>query len=190
MSVELLKGLASVKTNGSSVKLGIDHLLLTGNVWPAVIESYIPISDCAHTFIYDYTYESIAGNYFYIGIERFDINKATGSNNCCIYQVVTNGAVHSKRRVRGTVNLNQVISSTNSNRTAYIRLRILNNWTGSSVSGATAKIYHLSVRELFGDEKPYITKTGILHADQFWEEFDTASLGKAGNADAKCFYEY
>jgi len=43
MSQELLQGLGSVKTNGSSVKIEDDHLLFTGNTWPSVTESYIPI---------------------------------------------------------------------------------------------------------------------------------------------------
>ena len=111
MSQELLQGLGSVKTNGTSVKFEDDHLLFTGYIWPTVVETYIPISNCEHTFEFDYTYESDAGNYFYIGIERYDINKATGSNSCCIYQVATNNVEKTKTRVRGTVNLNQTISS-------------------------------------------------------------------------------
>jgi hypothetical protein len=42
--------------------------------------------------------------------------------------------------------MNQDTSS--GNKTAYIRLRILNQWTGSSGSNVTAKIYHLSLREI------------------------------------------
>ena len=85
MSQELLQGLGSVKTNGSSVILKNDYLLFTGNIWPSVAETYIPIQDCTHTFEYDFTYESDAGNYFYIGIERYDANKETGSNASTVY---------------------------------------------------------------------------------------------------------
>jgi hypothetical protein len=40
------------------------------------------------------------------------------------------------------------ITTSSGNSTAYIRLRILNQWTGSSGSNVTAKIYHLSLREI------------------------------------------
>ena len=191
MSVELLQGLGSVQTNGTSVVVEGDHLLLTGRVWPTVTETYIPILDCTHTFIYDYIYESVAGNYFYIGIERYDINKATGSNSCCIYQVATNNSAHSKRRVRGTVNLNQAISSSNTNKTAFVRLRILNNWSGSSAQNATAKIYLLSLKEMIGEEKTSITKTGQTKTSSVFEVGEgKTSLDKYGNINTVQLYEY
>lgn len=190
MSVELLQGLGSVVTNGTSVKIEDDHLLLTGYIWPSSTEAYIPIIDCTHTFIYTYTYESIAGNNFYIGIERYDINKATGSNSCCIYQVNTANVAKPKNTVTGTVNLNQAISSSNTNKTAFVRLRILNNWSGSSASNATAKIYLLSLREIMGNEKISITKTGQTQAGVFWEGYEKTSFGKYGDVDSVSFYEH
>lgn len=191
MSKELLQGLGSIKTNGSSVILEDDHLLITANIWPSLTESYIPITDCTNTFEYDFIYESDAGNYFYIGIERYDKDKATGSNSCCIYQVATNNAAKTKQRVRGTVNLNQVISSSNSNKTAYIRLRILNQWSGSSGSNVTAKIYHLSLREITETtNKINIKKTGQLNTDTLWEGFNPASFNKLNVAESNNFYEY
>ena len=190
MSKELLQGLGSVKTNGTSCIIEGGHLLFTGYIWPTVTESYIPISDCTHTFIYTYTYESIAGNYFYIGIERYDKDKATGSNSCCIYQVATNNTAKSKQTISGTVNLNQTISSSNTNKTAFVRLRILNNWSGSSASNATAKIYQLSLREIMGGEKISISRTGITTASSFWENYSKTSFGKYGDVDSSSFYEY
>lgn len=191
MSQELLQGLGSIKTNGTSVIFENNHLLFTGYIWPTVLETYIPIQDPTHTFEYDFTYENDTGNYFYIGIERYDINKATGSNSCCIYQVATNNTAHGKTRVRGTVNLNQAISSSNTNKTAYIRLRILNNWTNSSASNATAKIYHLSLREITDTtNKISITKTGLLKSDTFWEGFNPASFNKLNVVEGGIFYEY
>ena len=91
-------------------------------------------------------YENDAGNYFYIGIERYNEDKATGSNNSCIYLKSGSNTAVSKGRRRGTVNLNSVV--VNDKKTAYIRLRILNQWTSSSGSGVTAKIYKLSLREI------------------------------------------
>lgn len=195
MSVELLQNLGSVKFGQSGSYAGTttyngDHLLFTGYIWPTPIESYIPIIDCTHTFRYDYIYENIAGNYFYIGIERYDKDKATGSNSCCIYQVATNNTAHtSPTRITGTVNLNQTISSTNTNKTAFIRLRILNQWSGSSATNATAKIYRLSLREMIGDNKIKIYKTGILTSDTFWENSDRARVNDYDVVESKEFFE-
>ena len=191
MSKELLQGLGSVHTNGTSVKLENGYLLFTGNVWPTPIEAYIPIADATHTFEYDFTFESDAGNYFYIGIERYDVDKATGSNSCCIYQIATSNTAYGKTRARGTINLNQAISSSNTNVTSFIRLRILNNWTYSSASGVTAKIYHLSLREITETtNKINITKTGILNSDTFWEGFNPASFNKLNVVEGENIYEY
>ncbi len=191
MSKELLQGLGSVKTNGTSVKLENGYLLFTGYIWPSVIETYIPIEDCTHTFEYDITFESDAGNYFYLGIERYDLNKATGSNSCCIYQIATNNNAKTKQRVRGTVNLNQTISSSNTNKTAFIRLRILNQWTNSSGTNVTAKIYHLSLREITETtNKISVLKNGQLKSDTFWEDYQTASFNKLNEVEGNILYEY
>lgn len=189
MSQELLQGLGSVKTNGTSVKLENDYLLFTGNIWPTVTEAYIPIEDKTHTFEYDIIYESDAGNCFDVGIERYAPDKTTGSNSSCVYQIVTNNAEKTKQRVRGTVNMNVTTSSGNS--TAFIRLRILNQWTGSSGTNVTAKIYHLSLREITETtNKIDITKTGQLHADTFWEGFNPAGFEKLNIVESNQIYEY
>ena len=189
MSQELLQGLGSVKTNGSSVKMVKDYLLITGNVWPSATESYIPIQNCTHTFEYDFIYESDAGNYFYIGIERYAADKTTGSNASCIYQVSTSNTAKTKTRIKGTINLNQDTSS--GNKTAFIRLRILNQWSGSSGTGVTAKIYHLSLREITETtNKINITKTGILQTDTIWEGFNPAGLNKLNVVESNQIYEY
>ena len=189
MSQELLQGLASVKTNGSTVKLEEDHLLFTGKEWPSVLETFIPISDYTNTFEYDIVYESDAGNYFYIGIERYAADKTTGSNSSCIYQIATNNSAKTKQRVRGTVNLNQDTST--GNKTAFIRLRILNQWTGSSGTNVTAKLYHLSLREITNiQNKNHLSKTGILNTDTFWEGFNPAGLNKLNVVETNQLYEY
>lgn len=189
MSQELLQGLGSVKTNGTSVIIENDHLLFTGYIWPAALESYIPIIDKTHIFEYDITYESDAGNYFYVGIEKYAPDKTTGSNASCQYVIGTQNAAKAKQRVRGTVNMNVTTSSGNS--TAFIRLRILNQWSGSSSTNVTAKIYHLSLREITEtSNKISITQAGQLKSDTFWENFDPASFNKLNVIESKTLYEY
>ena len=189
MSQELLQGLGSVIPNGSSVKLENGYLLFTGYIWPSVKESYIPIQDCTHTFEYDIIYESDAGNYFYIGIERYAADKTTGSNSSCIYQIATSNAAKTKQRIRGSVNLNQNTSS--GNKTAYVRLRILNQWTNSSGTNVTAKIYHISLREITETtNKILVAKTGQLDSDTFWEGYDKAGFNKLNVVESNYLYEY
>ena len=189
MSKELLQGLGSVQTNGTSVILEKDHLLFTGNIWPIATESYIPISNYANTFEYDIVFESDAGNYFYVGVERYAADKTTGSNASCIYVISTSNTAKAKQRVRGTINLNQDTSS--GNKTAFIRLRILNQWTSSSGTGVTAKIYHLSIREITETtNKISITKQGQLKTDDTWENFNPASFNKLNVVESNNIYEY
>ena len=191
MSVELLQGLGSVVSNSNTVIKNTDHLLFTGYIWPTPTESYIPIFDCTHSFRYDFVYENVAGNTFYIGIERYDKDKATGSNSCCIYQVATSNAAHTTpTRVTGVVNLNQTISSENTNKTAFIRLRILNQWSGSTATNAAAKIYRLSLREMISDNKIKIYKTGILTSDTFWENCDRARMSDYDVVETNQIYEF
>lgn len=189
MSQELLQGLGSVIPNGSSVKRENGYLLFTGNIWPSVTMSYIPIQDKTHVFQYDIIYESDAGNYFYLGIEKYAPDKTTGSNGSCQYIISTQNTAKTKQRITGTVNMNVTTSSGNS--TAFIRLRILNQWSGSSGTNVTAKIYHLSLRELTDTtNKISIKKNGQLTADIFQEGFNTAGFYKTNKVDGGQFYEY
>ena len=189
MSQELLQGLASVKTNGTSVKIDGDHLLFTGNIWASPLETYIPIQDPTHRFEYDIIYESDAGNYFYIGIEKYAPDKTTGSNSSCNYLVATNNAAKTKQHIHGTINMNVTTSSGNT--TSFIRLRILNQWTGSSETGVTAKLYHISVREITDTtNKISVKKTGQLTADTFWENLNPTSFTKSNVVEGGQIYEY
>lgn len=192
MSTELLQGLASVQIDGTNVKLENGYLLFTGYKWPTATVQYIPISDCTNTFQYDIEYESDAGNYFYIGIERYNEDKATGSNACTIYQVATNNTAKARQRIRGTVNLNAIIA--NDKKTAYIRLRILNQWTGSSGTGVTAKIYRISLKEIPANQSssigPSILKNGQLKTNSVYEGFSITSFGKSNVVETDTLYEY
>ena len=188
MSKELLQDLGSVKTNGTSVKIEDDHLLFTGYVWPTATEQYIPIEDCTHTFEYDIIYENDTGNYFYIGIERYNEDKATGSNSSCIYLKSGSNSAISKGRRRGTINLNQIV--TGDKKTAFIRLRILNQWSGSSGSNATGKIYKLSLREITETTNKIAVKpNGIITSDTYWEDYSPASFNKLNVVEANNIYE-
>ena len=42
---------------------------------------YVPISPLGKTYYYDITYSNTSGNQFYIGVEKFDSNKKSGSNS-------------------------------------------------------------------------------------------------------------
>ena len=195
MSRELLQGLKSVKTNDTTVKIEDGYLDLPGKAdgsgtWPSVTQSFIQIDNCQDTFEWDIVYQSDAGNYFYIGFERFDINKATGSNNDCIYIISTQNVAKAKQHVKGTINFNQTISSTNTNKTAFIRLRILNQWSYSSGTGVGAKIYHLSLREIDDNDKTNITKQGQLISNAFWEGFNPVYAKRSRAIGGNEIYEY
>lgn len=189
MSKELLQGLGSIIPNGTSIQLKDGYLLWTGNVGYRSAVSYIPIDDYTHTFEYDITYESDAGNCFDVGIEKYAADKTTGSNSSCSYMIATNNAAKAKQRVRGTVNMN--VDTSTGNKPAYIRLRILNNWTGSSGTNVTAKIYHLSLREITETtNKISVTKQGQLTTDTAWEAMSIASFNKLNVVECDNLYEY
>ena len=192
MSKELLQGLASVKTSnvlGSHARLEDGYIFFTGKYTVAATESYIPIEDYTHTFEYDITYESDAGNYFYVGIEKYAADKTTGTNSSCSYMIATNNEAKTKQRVRGTVNMD--VETSAGNKPAYIRLRILNQWTGSSGTNVTAKIYRISFREITEDtNKISIKKQGQLTTDTIWEAMPVTSFNKLNVVECNNLCEY
>ena len=124
---------------------------------------YVPISPSGKTYYYDITYSNTSGNQFYIGVEKFDGNKVSGSNEECQYQVDTSSAADHVR-VFGTVNL----STANGNPAAYARLRILNAWNGSDPN-KVAIIHECIFREESTLENFKINKNGIANANCFAE---------------------
>ena len=109
------------------------------------------------TYYYDITYSNTSGNQFYIGIEKYDSNKASsGSNEECQYQV-NDSSARDHYRVFGTVS----ITSANGNTPAYVRLRILNAWNGSS-SSKVATIHECIYRELDNLENLQMSKNSAL----------------------------
>ena len=68
---------------------------------------------------------------------------------------------------------------------------MLNQWSGSSGTNVTAKIYHLSLREITETtNKISVTKTGQLKTDDSWENFNPASFNKLNVVESNNFYEY
>ena len=130
---------------------------------------YIEINPEGHEYIYDFTISVSDGNQFYIGFERYDENKTARGNNACTY-VYSNkpGSDLVKRRYTGTVNL----STDGVNPCKYIRLRILNGWSGSdSDSTKLATVHRWSLREIptSTDSKTKLLKQGVLKTDMLRE---------------------
>lgn len=152
--------------------------------------NYIEISPSGKTYYYDFILSIASGNQFYIGFERYDANKTSRSNNACIYPLATKPSSDvTYQRYTGTVDL----STDGVNPCKYIRLRVLNGWSGST-SGTTnqATIHQLSLRELDnskGMQTPKITKQGQLLTDTIREYDGTASFEKKGFADTSEYIE-
>ena len=139
-------------------------------VWWA--SDYIPISPTGKTYYYDIEFSNESGNLFYIGFEKYDSNKASGSNEECQY-LVGSTQQHTRNRITGTINL----STANGNTAAYTRLRILNNWSNTSGKGT---IHHISLKEVTTKTTSDIKKNGVFEGDAFIESKD-ASISHTGN---------
>lgn len=143
---------------------------------------YIEINPSTNKYIYDYTISVSTGNQFYIGFERYDENKTTRSNQACVYTFwskPTSDIV--KKRYTGVVNL----ATDGVNPCKYIRLRILNGWTGTdSSSTKLATIHNLSLREVptSTTDKTKLYKTGIFESDLLLEGNTKVEIEK--NLDA------
>lgn len=136
---------------------------------------YIPINPSGKTYYYDIEYSNVAGNNFYIGFERYDANKSTGSNQECQY-VVHNTAGSTRCRTTGTVDL----STANRNTAAYTKLRILNDWSNSGNTSYKGTIHYISLKEVATKTVSEVTKTGVFEGDTFIENQD-ASISHTGN---------
>lgn len=109
--------------------------------------TFIPVNKDGVTYYYDIIYSNSSGNQFYIGIEKFDANKTATSNDSCSY-IVSTKAKYDHNRAFGTFTLT---NDANGNPVKYIRIRVLNNWTGSvtgETCGNVAKIHFISIREI------------------------------------------
>ena len=178
-----------VKSSGSGTFVqNKDGLNLNNNIW--VYHDYISINPTGKTYKYDITYSCDAGNQFYIGWERYDANKTSRSNNACVYVISTKPSTDVvMNRVKGTVNL----STDSVNPCAFIKLRILNKWTGSdSNTQGKATIHSLSLKEYSNDNvlTPLNhTKQGIVNTTEIIESDIGVSINDTYELKSNNFYE-
>ena len=125
--------------------------------WTPDGTGFVPISPSGKTYYYDITYSNTSGNQLYIGVEKYDINKGTGSNEECQYMVDGDTAARDHYRVFGTVSL----ANANGGTAAYARLRILNAWNGSSAS-KIATIHECIFMEIDSLQNLQLSKKGAI----------------------------
>lgn len=191
MSVEL-EHLNVVHNSGNGTTyftIDSDGLHMFSHEW--VNHDFVPINPTGATYRYDIIYSCDAGNQFYIGWERYDANKTNRSNNACIYPISVKPTTDVVRlRARGTVNL----ATDGVNPTAFIRLRILNAWSGtSSDSSKKSTIHALSLQATYSGESypKQIYQNGIFSGNVFRENCNgIASIGEYGFIDGTAIYEY
>lgn len=189
MSKELEHLMLDYYSGTNSHTIDEDGVHLYANEW--VFHDFVPISPSGNVYEYDITYSCSAGNHFYIGWERFDANFTSRSNNATVYVVDTLPSTNAERvRKIGTVNL----STDGVNPCAYIRLRVLNGWSGST-SGATlnATIHSLSLLEKSSSETstPKVLESGQVIDDHFSEKSNgIVSITKRGYVESENIYEY
>ena len=148
---------------------------------------YIPVSPTGKTYYYDMTLSVSAGNQAYVGICRFDANKGSASNEGCIYIYSTKPTSDIvKQRFFGTVNLGTTANGLNP--LAYITLRVLNGWSGSTnAANAEMTIHNISLREVdtaTGITTASIIKTGVISSDSIREYDGNARIIKNGFIEA------
>lgn len=166
-----------------------DGLHLDQNVW--VTHDYIPIDPSEKTYKYDIELSCDTGNLFYIGWERYDVDKTSRSNNACTY-VYASSTERNHYRIRGTVNL----STDGVNPCAFIKLRILNKWTGSdSETNGTAIIHYLSLKEYSDTTVQNMTplkinKQGIVNTTEILEKDIGVSVDNVYELNSNNFYEF
>ena len=145
------------------------EITLTGG--SSIGSDYIPISPTGKVYYFDIDVSIDAGNQFYLGFERFDVDKAATSNSSCDYVVAvkpSSALVH--QHYFGTRTWTANLST--GKPPAYIALRILNDWSGAN--GRKATIHSVSLREVTTLTTEQILKTGITKADEFIEGEKTA----------------
>lgn len=185
MARELINGFESF--TGGNTLINKDCAKIVGNGWITDGQSYIPIDPNGGLFYYDIVYSNrTAGNQYYIGFERYNASKGTGSNSSCVYVISTTTVCESKR-VNGTVNLTGTI---NDSPISYLRLRILNQWTGSSATDAILEIKQLSLFQLDTPMATNIEKNAIVKSGHFRENhFNEAKIFKNEGFEANQFIE-
>ena len=170
-----------------------DGLYLDQNVFVNHGSSeYISINPQGKTYKYEIVCSIDAGNQFYIGWERYDADKTARSNNACVYAIATKPSTNiTYQRYAGTINL----STDGVNPCAFIRLRILNKWTGSaSDTNGTAIIHSLSLKEYStSDVFPHVnvTRTGLTKSTEILQinNIDKVNINRTQQINANAFIE-
>lgn len=163
------------------------EIKLTGRIWPSVVTPYIEIGDPNHYFYYDIVYSTEADNLFYVGIERYDEDKAATSNSSCTYQVATQALLEHKHAC-GQINLKGNLST--GKPVKYIRLRVLNDW--GTANNRQGIIHSLLYREsdVALNNMININHAGEVMANTFVENYNKTSFSNSSIVFSKSFYEY
>lgn len=164
-----------ISPNQSNVVFNNDgSYTISGHTWPT--SDYIPISpNSSKKYYYDIEFSNVEGNLLYVGFEKYDANKQSGSNSECQYQVATTAAANHKR-VKGIIDL----STANGNTAAFTKLRILNNWNNVNNNTYKGTIHHISLKESVKFNGVDITREGVFDCDNFIES-SSASIDNVGN---------
>lgn len=166
---ELIQGLNlthpfSIHSDTNSIYRGYNEngeIYLSG---PSSIGSkFIPISPTGKIYYYDIEISADSDNVHYIGFERYDAIKTSTSNNSCIYPISSRVA-QDHVRYKGII-ASYLSTDINNNPTAFIALRILNDWSNGTTRKMT--IHHLSLREVTTLQNQKVNKNGILLTDEF-----------------------
>ena len=186
--IEYLYDLSVVSGAGTYYQ-NTNGLFMTNQI--RLSHDYIAIVPTNHKYEYDIVCSIDVGNQFYLGWERYDIDKTARSNNACVYAIsVKPTSKIEYKRYKGVIDL----STDGVNPTAFIKLRILNAWSGTADDSTKKAIVHsLSLRE-FGTSESYQNiqtfKNGQLRTDYFRESYNGASFSKNGFVDGTILYEY
>lgn len=187
--IEYLYDLHKVNSSGTGTfTQNKNGLNLNNKIW--VYHDYVSINPTGKTYKYDITYSCDAGNQFYIGWQRYDANKTSRSNSACVYVISTKPSTDVvTNRVKGTVDL----STDGVNPCAFIKLRILNKWTGSdSNTQGKATIHSLSLKEYSNDNvlTPLNhTKQGTVNTTEIIESDIGVSINDTYELKSNNFYE-
>lgn len=159
------------------------EITLTGN--SSIGSNYIKINPTGHTYYYDIDVSTDNGNVFYIGFERYDVNKTARSNAACVYLSGLAGSSEARthKHYHGIVNL----ATDGVNPTDTIALRILNDWSGAN--GRKATIHKISLREVSTISNSKINKKGQVIVDEFIELDGNCRVQKNGSIEANEFIE-
>lgn len=189
MSIELADFNVMSYSGTGSFSVDSGGLHITNNKY-LKSSDYIIIRPDIYTFRYDIVLSASAGNRFYLGWERYDANKTSRSNDACIYVVsILPTADQTMVRYRGTVDL----STDGVNPCKFIRLRILNLWTGSTAEEGTATIHALNLLGVQANESNSVKayRNGEFTGDHFQEFPDEkVSIQRIGHINSSILYEY